>query len=211
MTAIKAVLFDMDGVLIDAKDWHFQALNRALELFVAPIPYDEHLATFDGLPTKRKLEILGHARRLPKGLYPFINALKQKYTMEIIHASCRPRFDHRYALSRLRREGYRLAVCSNSVRRTVEAMMELSGLDEHLEVTLSNEDVAHPKPHPEIYATAIARLGLAPAECLIVEDNDHGVQAARASGAHVHVVSTVDQVGYAEIKAAILAAEGVRS
>src|SRR2546422_8444783 len=54
---IKAVLFDMDGVLIDAKEWHYESLNRALDLFGMAIDRDAHLATFDGLPTRRKLEI----------------------------------------------------------------------------------------------------------------------------------------------------------
>ena len=55
---IKAVLFDMDGVLIDAKEWHYEALNRALALFGMPISRFEHLTTFDGLPTRKKLEML---------------------------------------------------------------------------------------------------------------------------------------------------------
>jgi beta-phosphoglucomutase len=52
---IKAVVFDMDGVLIEAKDWHYEALNRALKLFGYEISRYEHLTTFDGLPTRRKL------------------------------------------------------------------------------------------------------------------------------------------------------------
>ena len=68
MHKIKAVIFDMDGVLIEAKDWHYEALNRALKLFGMEISYAEHLTTFDGLPTKKKLEILSIDRNLPKGL-----------------------------------------------------------------------------------------------------------------------------------------------
>ena len=55
---IKAVVFDMDGVLIDATDWHFHALNQALSLFGLEIEYEEHLSQFNGLPTKSKLKIL---------------------------------------------------------------------------------------------------------------------------------------------------------
>ena len=55
---IKAVIFDMDGVLIDAKDWHYEALNKALRLFGLEITRSEHETTYDGLPTKDKLEIL---------------------------------------------------------------------------------------------------------------------------------------------------------
>ena len=59
MSRIKAILFDMDGVLIDAKEWHYEALNQALKLFGCEISRFDHVHTFDGLPTKDKLELLG--------------------------------------------------------------------------------------------------------------------------------------------------------
>lgn len=55
---IKAVLFDMDGVLVEAKDWHYEALNRALDVFGLPISRSEHLSQYDGLPTRTKLKML---------------------------------------------------------------------------------------------------------------------------------------------------------
>jgi HAD superfamily hydrolase (TIGR01493 family) len=205
---IKAVLFDMDGVLIDAKDWHYEALNRALDLFGLAIDRDAHLSSFDGLPTRKKLEILSASRGLSKKLHAFINDMKQSYTAEIAYARCRPVFQHGFALSRLKTAGYRLAVCSNSVRASVNLMMSLSQLDRYLDLQLSNEDVSKPKPDPEIYTTAIRRFGLEPSECLVVEDNDHGIQAARASGAHVLVVATTGDVTYSAIMQAIDNAEG---
>ena len=84
--SIKAILFDMDGVLIEAKEWHFEALNRALDLFGMAISRVDHLSTFDGLPTRKKLELLSVDRGLPSELHEFINELKQKYTMELIAA-----------------------------------------------------------------------------------------------------------------------------
>lgn len=77
---IKAIIFDMDGVLIDAKDWHYEALNRALRLFGCEISRYDHLATFDGLPTKEKLNLLSKERHLPEKLHSFINEMKQRYT-----------------------------------------------------------------------------------------------------------------------------------
>jgi beta-phosphoglucomutase len=114
--AIQAVIFDMDGVLVEAKDWHYEALNAALALFGLDLSRDEHLAFFDGLPTRKKLEVLGVSRNLPAKLHPLINELKQKFTLDIILSRCRPVFHVQYALAALRRSGYRLAVCSNSVR-----------------------------------------------------------------------------------------------
>lgn len=196
---IRAVLFDMDGVLIDAKDWHYEALNRALDLFGLPIDRQAHLSTFDGLPTRRKLTLLSQTQGLPVGLHSLLNDLKQAYTMELTYGRCRPTFHHQFALSRLKNDGQQIAVCSNSIRATVETMMRLSALVEYLDLIVSNEDVSAPKPDPEMYSKAMERLGRAPHECLIVEDNEHGVQAARASGGHVLVVGSVGDVTYERV------------
>ena len=196
---IKAVIFDMDGVLIDAKEWHYEALNRALRLFGMEISRADHLTTFDGLPTRRKLEMLTVTEGLPKELHSFLNDLKQAYTLELVGSRCRPTFTHEFALARLKARGLKLAVASNSVRNTVLTMMDRANLARQLDLMLSNEDVARSKPDPEIYRTAIERLGVTPEEALIVEDNEHGIKAARASGAHLLVVRTPADVTLANI------------
>ena len=206
---IKAIVFDMDGVLVDARDWHYQALNRALRVFGYEIDRYDHLVTYDGLPTRRKLEILTRDGGLPHGLHAFINELKQIYTTELVQVHCKPSFKRQYALSRLKAEGYRLAVASNSVRKSVELFMEKSSLRQHTEFLLSNEDVQRAKPDPEIYLKAFAALSLPPEEVLVVEDNEHGLQAARASGAHVMAVESVSAVTYDNIKAHLARAQGV--
>jgi beta-phosphoglucomutase-like phosphatase (HAD superfamily) len=86
----------MDGVLIDAKDWHYEALNKALAIFGFEISRHEHLVTYDGLPTK-KAEILSSHSQLPKQLHGFINDLKQIFTMDITMKMC-PTFCHEYAM-----------------------------------------------------------------------------------------------------------------
>lgn len=201
--AIKAVIFDMDGVLIDAKDWHYEALNRALALFGMEISRYDHLVTYDGLPTKKKLEMLSMERGLPIALHGFLNDLKQKFTMELIATRCRPTFAHQYALGKLRSQGVRLAVCSNSVRSTIELMMQRAALMEYLEFFLSNQDVANGKPDPEIYTKAMDRLGLEPEQCLIVEDHPNGIAAAKASGAFVLEVATTADVNLENIRSVI--------
>lgn len=200
MTKIRAVVFDMDGVLIEAKDWHYEALNRALALFGFSISRYDHLVTYDGLPTRRKLEMLTRERGLPPSLHGFLNELKQLYTMEIVHTRCKPVFQHEYALSHLQADGYKLAVASNSVRASVEVMMEKANLSRYLSALLSNEDVTKGKPDPEIYTTAFARLGLSADECLVVEDNENGIRAARDAGAHLLIVRDVYDVHYEAIK-----------
>ena len=211
MSEIKAVIFDMDGVLIDAKEWHYEALNRALNLFGYEINRFDHLNTFDGLPTITKLELLSTERGLSRRLHCFLNEMKQKYTMELALTKCGPTFRHQYAISKLKEDGYKLAVASNSVRNSVDVMIDRAQLSHYFDVTLSNEDVSKAKPDPEIYSTAIALLGVTPKECMIVEDNEHGIKAAKASGAHVLEVASVDDVNHHNIRQAILQYEGIHA
>ena len=191
---IKGIFFDMDGVLIEAKDWHYESLNKSLALFGLNISRYDHLVTFDGLPTRKKLEMLSIERGLPAELHEFINDLKQRYTQEIVQQKCKPLFNHERALSHLHSLGYKMAVCSNSVRESVELMMHKSALTKYFELMVSNEDVSKGKPSPEMYNKAIEFFGLSPKECLVLEDNPNGIEAAKKSGANLMIINEVTDV-----------------
>lgn len=191
-----AIIFDLDGVLIDATEWHFDALNRALVLFGYQISRYEHLAEYNGLPTRTKLDMLSVEKGLPKVLHGLISRLKQTYTREEILRNCWPSFDKEYMLSRLQREGYRMAVCTNAVRESAELMLERAGLRRYFDFVISNEDVSSPKPDPEIYLAALDRLGIAPSQAVIIEDAPHGIEAARRSGGNVLEVAGFSEVDY---------------
>ena len=207
MTRISCVLFDLDGVLVDATEWHYVALNRALALFGFDITRYEHLSGYNGLPTRKKLQMLSVEKGLPAALHNTLNRLKQVYTRDEILTKCRPVFEKEYMLSRLRKEGYRMGVCSNSIRESLQLMVHQSGLDEYFEFLVSNEDVSRSKPDPEIYVTAMARMGVTPGETVIVEDSPHGLEAARRSGAHICQVTGFPDVDYFKIRSAIDRAE----
>ena len=151
--------------------------------------------------------MLTKSRGLPRKLHGFVNAMKQKYTVDMVRQRCHPMFQHQYALSQLKAGGYKLAVCSNSIRQSLELMMQRAGLDRFLDVMVSNEDVVKPKPDPEMYLLAMSKLGLTPEQCIIVEDNEHGVRAARASGARVLVVSNPDDVTYERLLSALISTQ----
>ena len=208
--SIKAVLFDMDGVLLDAKEWHYEALNKALvEKGFPPISRQDHLTIYDGLPTRIKLQ--RHLPNVTEEVRKEVNTLKQQYVLEIAEKLCRENVLHIEALSELKKEGYHLAVCSNSIRNFIDKMMIKTQIKQYLDFFLSNQDVTSSKPNPEIYNTAINKLGLTPEEVVICEDNPHGLQAARASGAHVFQVKTVNDVCYENLKKFIEELNGVRN
>lgn len=200
---IKAVLFDLDGVLVDATEWHYEALNRALGLFGYTISRYEHLTTYNGLPTRKKLEMLSVEKGFPRGLHSLVNKIKQKYTREEILRRCTPVFEKEFMIHQLKRDGFKLAVCSNSIRESVELMLRASGIFDLFDCLISNEDVAHPKPHPEMYLRACEFLGVQPQEAIIVEDAPHGLEAARQSGGIVCQVSGFNEVDYARVRRAL--------
>ena len=186
---IKAILFDMDGVLVDAREWHYAALNNALEPFGCEIDLKEHLEEFDGLPTRVKLGMLTKKNRLPAYLHDLISEQKQRYTMELVWKNCHPLFSHEILFRELKKSGIKTAVCSNSIGNTVKTIMKLVALEDFLDLSLSTDDVTEPKPSPEIYEMAMRKLNVEPLECLVIEDNPNGIQAAIASGANVMKVS----------------------
>lgn len=193
---IKAVIFDLDGVLVDATEWHYEALNTALALFGFTIHRHEHLSTYNGLPTAKKLEMLTLEKGLPRALHDTIKALKQHYTHTEILRRCAPSFEHEFMIRRLKREGYQLAVCSNSVRQSVETMLQASSLLSAMDLILSNEDVERPKPDPGMYLKAFDLLAIKPEEAVIVEDAGPGLEAAKRSGAFVLQVAGFTDVHY---------------
>lgn len=200
---IKAIIFDMDGVLIEAKDWHYDALNQALELFGYTIDREAHLVQFDGLPTKVKLEHLSNSTSLPASLHSFINQMKQQYTLDIARSRLIPDPIQIQTMSLLKAQGYTLGVASNSVRATVDLMMDLAGLSPFLNFTLSNNDVTAPKPSPEIYQKAMQLADVQPHECLVLEDNPFGWRAATGASAHLLQIADVKEVNYENIHSKI--------
>jgi len=131
---------------------------------------------------------------LPVSLHPFLNELKQSYTIDEIFLNAKPNFRHENALSHLKLNGYLLGLGSNSIREIVDIAMKKTALYHYFDIILSNQDIVSPKPSPEMYEKIISEFNLRADECLIIEDNDHGIIAARESGAHVLIVQNVNDV-----------------
>lgn len=191
----KAVIFDMDGVLIDARNWHYEALNEALALFGAEIPYQEHLDRFDGLPTRVKLRLLSAEGRLDEHLHDLVEEVKQERTMRIAASKNLPNLDHLILIGRLKHMGSKVGVATNSIRLTSQFMLESAGLLGELDCLVTNEDVVQGKPDPEIYLKACSLLDLSPEECLAIEDSPNGIRSAESAGLTVFSVTSPDEVG----------------
>ena len=197
---IKLVIFDLDGVLVDARELHYEALNRALAGLGFTITREEHLSTYDGLPTTKKLELLTDNKGLQKENYDLIWKKKQEFTSLIINEEMTYDERLRGILSKLKSEGYIISVASNSIRESVKMMLIRKGLSEYIDFFYSNQDVNKPKPSSEIYLKCMIKAGVNPDETVIVEDSHIGRKAAQSSGATLCAVRDVDDVTYDHIK-----------
>ena len=190
---IKSILYDLDGVLVDATEWHYESLNMALmEIAGFTINRQEHIETFNGIPTEKKLEILYAQGRLPKNLFSKVWQRKQEKTIEVIEKFAS--VDQTKIRLHKGTMNYKKCCVTNSIRKTALLMLEKTGQLEFMDFVISNEDVESPKPSPAGYKKAIELLGLDPKECLIVEDSPKGIEAARRSNSNVYEVS-----GYHEV------------
>ena len=194
---IKLIIFDLDGVLVEAKDIHYQALNKALgEMYF--INWNEHLSTYDGLKTNQKLDMLSNNKGLPTSHHNQIWNDKQKYTLQIL-SNLKPNKQLQSTMSQLVEEGYKIAVCSNSIRKTVLTVLSKLGIMEFMDLIISNEDVKNSKPHPEMYWKAISMMSYLPEETLIIEDSPYGLLAASRSKSHILRVKNPTEVTYKNI------------
>jgi HAD superfamily hydrolase (TIGR01509 family) len=198
---IKLIVFDLDGVLVDAREIHYEALNAALreigEEYV--IKRQEHLSLYDGLSTTKKLNMLTENKGLPVSLHEKVWKLKQEKTLDIIDQFTP---DERICgiLKRLKSEGYTIACATNSIRTTAKLQLIRKGFFEHIDFLYSNQDVQRPKPSSEIYMRCMLKAGADPHETVIVEDSHHGRKAAINSGGHLCAVKNSSEVTYKKIK-----------
>ena len=200
MTGKKLIIFDLDGVLVSTKDLHYEALNSALEEIDSKyvISRQDHLKTFDGLKSSEKLDMLTKDRGLPQELHSQIWNRKQELTIQQLQY-IKPDQFIKMTFKELRRRGYKLACCSNAIRRSVLTILSKLDLIEQLDLIISNEDVKQGKPHPEMYWKAMSIMGVLPEETLIVEDSPAGLLAASRSRADVLRVDTPKDVNIKNI------------
>ena len=169
----------MDGVLVDAVKLHQRAFIEALRPY-KEITEEYHMQHLNGIPTKKKLEKLNFNIEMVEE----INRAKQDITFDLIPKLIRPIREVTLVIEEIKRRNIPFAVCSNSIRKTIELFLEQVQID-GFNFIISNQEVINPKPDPEMYNRAIERLGLNKSEVLIVEDSPVGLEAATASGARV--------------------------
>ena len=196
----KLIIFDLDGVLIESRELHYHSLNNALQSIDPKyvITRDEHLSIYDGLNTTRKLKLLSETKSLPTEYHDMVWQRKQLATFELIKKF---NIDDKLVdvFLKLKSLGYMIAVASNSIRETVKLSLLKIGVMEYVDYYVSNQDVLHPKPYPEMYWQCMTALKVLPKDTLIVEDSHIGRQAAMDSGAVLLAVENPQGITWEKI------------
>ena len=206
----KLVIFDLDGVLIESRELHYEALNAALrrvgDNFV--ITREEHLSLYDGLNTTKKLEMLSEKKGLDRKYFNQIWQDKQTATFNLIRQF--PKNNRlRQMFAKLSMGGIKIAVASNSIRETVKLALLSIGVMEYVDYYVSNEDVKRTKPYPEMYWQCMTALDVLPKNTVIIEDSHIGRQGALDSGAHLVPVKDSHDLTMEKIDEAIDTLNGV--
>jgi HAD superfamily hydrolase (TIGR01509 family) len=186
----KLIVFDLDGVLLDAKKIHYETLNKSLKKFINyEISWEDHLRTYDGLKTKDKLAILRQSG-FPIDNIIDKNIFEEKQKLTLLALSNLENDNNLITiLKSLKKNNFNIACCSNSIRDTVVIALNKLGIYDFFDLIISNEDVNFSKPHPEMYWKAMSNFGTYPEQTLIVEDSPTGLIAAYSSSAKVLRVS----------------------
>ena len=183
-----AVIFDMDGVLLDGEPLHFAAAQSLLAVYGA----DLDLATYQHYIGQTMDTIWPDMQRRFE-LTVSREEYSRQYSSRVLEQYRRrsePTAGSRELLERLAAAAVPCALASSSKRVWVEAALEALGFGRFFGVTVAGDEVSRGKPDPEIYVTAADRLGVAPAQCLVIEDAPAGVTAAVAAGMRVVAVRT---------------------
>lgn len=179
---LKAVLFDMDGVIIDSEPIHYQLSKlyyRELGLNIT----DEEYNTFVGIGDKEIFTRLKEKYGLKQKVDELVNTYQQRYIEHLKSIKDgKPISGVDILIKDIHRRGLRLALGSSASRRSIEAVLKYFKLRKYFDVVVSGCEVERSKPFPDIYIEAAKKLTVDPSECIVIEDSSNGVRAAKHAG-----------------------------
>ena len=180
-----AVVFDMDGVLIDSEPVHYESTVRLFSDQLGMTLKESVNNEFLGSTDRHMFEVLKERYNLEPSVEELVSRRKAIY-MAIVEKDGLPwRPGIRELIAALATSGYRLAVASSGLRRIVEHTLTEGNISHHFETVVTGDDIRNPKPAPDIYLKAAQQLDLPPEQCVAIEDSNFGVRAAHAAGMHV--------------------------
>lgn len=177
---MKAILFDMDGVLIDSEELMAKAGILALRDYgIDPVPED--FVPFVGCGEDRYIG--GVAQKHGLTYVPEMKARAYHYYGLYVEQEAHVPEDVHRVLTEVKARGYRMAVCTSAdYAKVVHNLRAIGATEDFFDAFVTGDNIKNLKPHPEIYLTGAALVGVAPEDCLVVEDAPSGIKAAHAGG-----------------------------
>jgi HAD superfamily hydrolase (TIGR01509 family) len=176
----RAVLWDLDGTLVDSEEYHWLAWRDSMAAEGVALTHEQFLKTF-GLRNDAIVPqwIPGATTERIKAI---ADAKEQLYRRLVREGGLSPLPGAADWTQRLAADGWRQAIASSAPRENIDAVLQAIGLASAFQALVSAEDVTFGKPDPQVFLTAAARLGSAPAQSIVVEDAAAGIEAARRAG-----------------------------
>jgi len=180
--ALKALLFDLDGTLIDSEFFHFECWNEILEEFDVELSYADWLKNYAGVPMPANAARLIETYNIAAPL-PHIIEKREDLTLERLKTKDVNLMPYvADVLEYFREQNLTLALVTSSPRQDVEAVFERNGLGKYFTLIITRTEVTKSKPDPESYLVCVEKLGLLKEECLVFEDTINGIKSAKAAG-----------------------------
>lgn len=184
-----AVIFDMNGVIVDDSAFHKRAWKAFCESHGFPLTEEQLARNVYGKRNKETLEWL-FKKKLPAREVARYAAEKEALYRKLYRGSIAPVKGLRRFLAHLRREGVILALATSAPPKNVKFILAATGLRGHFRTIVDDTDVRQGKPHPEIYLKTAARLRVKPSSCIVFEDSLSGIASAKSAGMRVVAITT---------------------
>lgn len=180
---IKAVIFDMDGVIIDSEPLHYKVFKEYLHSKWGMSITDEEYSTFIGATNYHMYAVLKEKYQLAEEVTALVEEYEEKCSAYLTESKTeKPILGVDVLVKNLYQNNIRLALASSSPKKNIKLVLEMFGLAPYFEVVVSGQEVVNSKPSPDIFLRAAKLLNLLPEECLVFEDSKNGVAAAKEAG-----------------------------
>jgi beta-phosphoglucomutase family hydrolase len=181
MVMNRAVLWDMDGTLVDSAEYHWQAWRDSMSREGFPVTHAEFFATFGQRNDSILRQWLGE-RATPELIRRIGDAKEALYRQHVREQGIAALPGALEWVKLLHRQDWKQAIASAAPRANIETILDVLQTSQCFQTIVSADDVHRGKPDPEVFLVAAAKLDVAPKHCIVVEDAEHGIEAARAAG-----------------------------
>lgn len=178
--SFQAVIFDMDGVIVDSEPRHEQAFEEVWAAIGFGETHGIHFPDYYGTSDEKVWRDF-IAKHQPKESYEELFSWRQRAFLEIVKRE-EPIFGPIPGLVEDLAERFPIALASGSLHPVIDAVLGMKGLRRHFQAVVSSSDVARGKPEPDIFLHTALKIGISPEQCVVIEDSVHGVTAAKAAG-----------------------------